>query len=289
MVVQPTDHRKAVDTTPAGRFDGTRESDAYGCVWVPGYWDGLGAGGGVGGGEGGAAVGQGDFQAGGVEVGGVGEAHRGAAGEVAVLEEDVGDGGVGQAGDGAAAAGVAGDVDDVDVVDGGGHARAGAVVARQLRLKSKTERTLVDLEVAVDDIFDGAAAGDVGFEADGGPVVGVDDDVADLNVADVPETSEPMATPPWPSAMWELSMIMSSQARLTRRPSASLPDLMEMQSSLTEMVVLLTRTRREESISMPSEEGMVWVGSRMLDCRPGNRCNRGCGGTRRPGSGGGDP
>src|ERR1035437_5932520 len=53
-------------------------------------------------------------------------------------------------------------------------------------------------------------------------------------------------------------MTMSSAGRLTRSPSASLPLLIEMQSSLTSISTLLTRTRREESMSMPSELGMLW-------------------------------
>src|ERR1019366_5692515 len=52
-------------------------------------------------------------------------------------------------------------------------------------------------------------------------------------------------------------MTISSAGRLTRSPSASFPDLIEMQSSSTSIYTLLMRTRFEESISMPSELGML--------------------------------
>src|ERR1035438_7567555 len=53
-------------------------------------------------------------------------------------------------------------------------------------------------------------------------------------------------------------MTMSSAGRFTRSPSASLPLLMVMQSSLTSISTLLTRTRRDESMSIPSELGILW-------------------------------
>ena len=52
--------------------------------------------------------------------------------------------------------------------------------------------------------------------------------------------------------------MMSSDGRLTRSPSSSLPDLIEMQSSFTSISTLRTRTLRDESMSIPSELGMLW-------------------------------
>jgi len=48
-----------------------------------------------------------------------------------------------------------------------------------------------------------------------------------------PDISLPMTTPPWPSNIVQLVTVMFSQGRPTRRPSASRPDLIVMQSSPT--------------------------------------------------------
>ena len=77
-----------------------------------------------------------------------------------------------------------------------------------------------------------------------------------------PLTSEPIAIPP-PVPIAQSLMVMFSDGRFTRNPSASFPDLMEMSSSKQEMVQREILTSRLESTSMPSELGIYTV-ARML-------------------------
>ncbi len=70
-----------------------------------------------------------------------------------------------------------------------------------------------------------------------------------------PVISEPIATPP-PVPNVQSLIVMFSEGRFTRIPSASLPDLIEMLSSLQAMSQPVMRTSRVEQTSIPSELGM---------------------------------
>src|SRR5215471_18028551 len=70
-----------------------------------------------------------------------------------------------------------------------------------------------------------------------------------------PDISLPTVTPPWPSCMWQSWITMFCDGRLTRRPSAFLPDLIAMQSSPVEKLQSLISTSVHDSGSQPSVFG----------------------------------
>src|SRR3954469_16732884 len=67
-----------------------------------------------------------------------------------------------------------------------------------------------------------------------------------------PAVSDPMEMPP-PAPMVQSEMRMFSDGLLTRRPSASRPDLTQMSSSSQLMSQRVMFTSEDESMSMPSE------------------------------------
>ena len=67
-----------------------------------------------------------------------------------------------------------------------------------------------------------------------------------------PVVSLPAVTPPFPSAISQFRTTAYRAGTLTRRPSASLPDLNAMQSSPVEIVQCSISTSVQDSGSMPS-------------------------------------
>ena len=68
----------------------------------------------------------------------------------------------------------------------------------------------------------------------------------------LPETSLPTTTPPWPSFIVQPRMMKFSEATPTRRPSLLRPDLMAMQSSPVSKTQFSMSTSRHDSGSQPS-------------------------------------
>ena len=94
-----------------------------------------------------------------------------------------------------------------------------------------------DKQVAQKDVFDHAAAPGVRLEAQRAIEIRLSiRQFSTKTLRQSPEISLPITTPPCPSFMLQLRMTMFSEGTCTRRPSASRPLLMAMQSSPVSVV-----------------------------------------------------